>query len=466
MGKYLEGNYDSDNLAISSRQRMDDELESWQIEREAQELQEAAKESEEKRIKGIEENIEDVFEKYAEEDKWGQYLVNGAILTCNQAAWEPFKVPGQEDIQLEQNHIADKYTFPVGVLKVYDDEMIINDDLYATVKDTEMGKNIFPFRCNCKKAADRKDELTKIKNDPNCNKHGVCRHLMKLNEEWENLPLGKHLYKTKGAGINGEVENVKKEEIECITMMSMLFCKHGGLITPVKSGQKIRIPITWENVRELGNWSAERIKLAKYVTQKMLEQNYSLEIIAGMVGNVVNEGNFGQFESSAYSSGEPKYLEHMDEYHRYREVASDKKLFDVGIGVFELLEKTSTCKNDDKPHKYGLGAIQWTEDRCDKLVERYIERFGKNGKPTYEECQQLEIDYMLEELNGNYRFVIDECEMTINEMGEEDSVKKIAKIIMNKYEVAGTDTEKTRQEDAYLWYEVLTDQHYEEREDE
>lgn len=51
-------------------------------------------------------------------------------------------------------------------------------------------------------------------------------------------------------------------------------------------------------------------------------------------------------------------------------------------------------------------------------------------------------------------------------MGEEDSVKKIAKIIMNKYEVAGTNTEEKRQKAAYLWYKVLTGQHYEEREDE
>lgn len=37
---------------------------------------------------------------------------------------------------------------------------------------------------------------------------------------------------------------------------------------------------------------------------------------------------------------------------------------------------------------------------------------------------------------------------------------------MHKYEVAGTDTEEQRQEDVYLWYEVLTGEHYEEREDE
>ena len=107
MGKYLEGNYDSDNLAISNRQRMNDELEAWQIEREAQKYQETAKESEAKRILGEEQvsdaEIEKVFQEYAEEDKWRQYLVNGAVLTCNQATWEPFKVPGQENIVLEQN---------------------------------------------------------------------------------------------------------------------------------------------------------------------------------------------------------------------------------------------------------------------------------------------------------------------------------------------------------------------------
>ena len=81
--------------------------------------------------------------------------------------------------------------------------------------------------------------------DPNRNKHGVCRHLMRLNEEWDNMIIEGRSYMTKtdvkstmlSAGIEDQFG--EREEVEGITMTSVLFCKHGGLIMPVTSGQKI-----------------------------------------------------------------------------------------------------------------------------------------------------------------------------------------------------------------------------------
>lgn len=102
--------------------------------------------------------------------------------------------------------------------------------------------------------ADRESEIEAIKADKNCAKHGVCRHLMQLNPEWENISLEGSSYLSKkdiSASIQvpddylqqvryGIVENssiaVKKEGLN---MLSILFCKHGGIITPVDSGQII-----------------------------------------------------------------------------------------------------------------------------------------------------------------------------------------------------------------------------------
>ena len=122
---------------------------------------------------------------------------------------------------------------------------------YATVKDTVFRKNIFPPQCNCNISVYRRDEIEKIMADPDINKNGVCRHLMKLNEEWENMIIEGRTYMTQtdvkatmlSAGIEDEFGerssfgNAEKEEAECITMSSVLFCKHGGLIMPVTSGQ-------------------------------------------------------------------------------------------------------------------------------------------------------------------------------------------------------------------------------------
>ena len=78
-------------------------------------------------------------------------------------------------------------------------------------------------------------------------------HLMRLNEEWDNFEVkDKEGFRIKyakrvnvapspfsaGAGwmLDGS-EDVVEEAVEGITMTSVLFCKHGGLIMPVTSGQ-------------------------------------------------------------------------------------------------------------------------------------------------------------------------------------------------------------------------------------
>lgn len=132
------------------------------------------------------------------------------------------------------------------ILHVTENPISTNGLTYATVKDTVLNKNIIPPKCNCKLAADRNEEVDKIMADQERNKNGVCRHLMRLNEEWDNMVMDGTSYLTKTnveaslftAGIEDALGNIGSgEEVEGITMTSMLFCKHGGLITPIDSGQ-------------------------------------------------------------------------------------------------------------------------------------------------------------------------------------------------------------------------------------
>lgn len=54
---------------------------------------------------------------------------------------------------------------------------------------------------------------------------------MNLSDKWDNLPSETKYFTYTDVSEDGS------EEKEGINMMSMLFCKHGGLITPVSSGQ-------------------------------------------------------------------------------------------------------------------------------------------------------------------------------------------------------------------------------------
>lgn len=196
----------------------------------SKQVQEDIKEAKEieKRVK----ELEAVLDDYAVSDN--EYLVDGAILTCDRAKRGPIKVNLDGTVvEFEGNNASSfKYTR----LNVIEREQRDNGLCAATIEDTvygeEEGNNILPFRCNCSLPPDREWEIEKIKkNITYCKRYGTCGQLMNLNDMWENFPAEKAGFTHTGVDEN---ESEKKERIN---MRSMLFCRHGGLITPVKSGQ-------------------------------------------------------------------------------------------------------------------------------------------------------------------------------------------------------------------------------------
>ena len=170
--------------------------------------------------------------------------------------------------------------------------------------------NIIPPRCNCLVPVDRKAEEERINSDNERCKHGVCRHLMSLNDQWDNMLLkGNGKYQTKrnvfikdGApdkNINDMPEEyLESEDIEGITLTSILFCKHGGLICPVDSGQ-FRIITYSDTVFALactiegehkGSLQWEQMKSnAEYIYNYLFDRGWSTEAICGVLGNMYEE---------------------------------------------------------------------------------------------------------------------------------------------------------------------------------
>ncbi len=117
----------------------------------------------------------------------------------------------------------------LGCLKVTENPKAKDNDLhYATVCDSKAGDNI-PYFGNCKRLPDSEWEMAKF--TEGCTKtQGTCQYLMRLEKEWENFDIGKEYLQ-----FTDDVHGAKSG----ITMTSVLFCKHGGFIYPVTSGQVI-----------------------------------------------------------------------------------------------------------------------------------------------------------------------------------------------------------------------------------
>lgn len=140
--------------------------------------------------------------------------------------------------------------------------------------------------------------------------------------------------------------------------------------------------------------------------EKLLNDGYEVEFVAGVLGNIQSEGTIGKFESSAYISNpdaEPLYLKYMDEHFDYRKKFSGKSIRDVGISA--ALELQKNAENSNFQGKFGLGMIQWTGSRTGGLLS-YYQKYASSDKPTEDECIKAEINFMVDELkSSSYSYI-------------------------------------------------------------
>lgn len=301
---FLEGNYDSGK---EDGQAKEDNFQAARIEAWAERLENEKKEerinaalADGRLLSDSSVAVKKFFSNYGNDEN--EYLMDGAILTCNMATTDVQIIRGTvfgiggTGIGGERKHT--RLSIPIGVSSAGNLNM-------ATVKSHEKGKHILPFECNCAYWPDRDWEIEEIFSDvEECKKLGTCQKLMKLENDWENI-----IKETDYESFDTE----EGEQAEVVTMMSMLFCSHGGLITPVTSGQVV------------GLWDVAAIactgtgKYAKALTddQKKMNATYiynyfsnlgwSPQAICGMLGNIqiesgINPGawNTWRNEQEAY----------------------------------------------------------------------------------------------------------------------------------------------------------------------
>ena len=189
-----------------------------------------------------------LFKSYEDEDSC-EYLVDGAILTCTNCTRENVYVKDEKAssdlVTVEKAYLAeldpsiDDSMFPDNDIKVYKrlkvtENLTANSNglMHATIKDCIMENNIPSFG-NCLSGPNcaRENEIFQDE-EATEKKGGTCQFLMRLESEWENYEIGQ--------SFQSFDDDVEGEQIG-ITMTSTLFCKHGGFIYPVTSGQIIEI---------------------------------------------------------------------------------------------------------------------------------------------------------------------------------------------------------------------------------
>ena len=199
-----------------------------------------------------------------------EYLVSGAQLRCSMATSKKMTIEGRTYVP--ENPSETTY------LECEENRMESGEGkVNATTKDCVVYKNIKPFRCNCRVGPCDDEEKDMLLIDESCLTEGTCKALIDLSEHWDNYPsqVPHFRYRDERFG-----------EVSGITMMSMLFCKHGGIITPVTSGQELSFSL-----------DLAMEKMTEYLQGKVSEEEIG-EVISWTAKNcglMVNDIVKGQF---------------------------------------------------------------------------------------------------------------------------------------------------------------------------
>lgn len=147
------------------------------------------------------------------------------------------------------------------------------------------------------------------------------------------------------------------------------------------------------------------------MAEVLLDDGFAPAFVAGILGNIMVEGDCGRFESSAYISNpdaEPDYLVYMDENYDYREKYSYKLIYE-GISlqeVYNMILELGPGGANGRGSCFGLGCLQWTSyERIKRLVENYLDVNGNADSITLAQVQEAEGMTVSYELNNTYRSV-------------------------------------------------------------
>lgn len=286
---------------------------------------------------------------------------------------------------------------------------------------------------------------------------GTCYCMMMLNPEWENMPLDYNWYTESfevnfsSAGASNILSPASYQQYngkEGINMMSMLFCRCGGIINAVKSGQDKEESI-WEIdeqtlLYEFGdelaykNWSSEKKLCAEELWKKLVEEEgIDPMFVAGLIGNIYAEGAAGMLQDGL-----------------------DWKRLGLDIGrmgiISDITQAEIACGS---PDEWGIGMIQWSiVDRKKILLSNYESYKSEDGTLSLGQLVAAECETIKDELclgkeeksdNSAYKKIYNSTYTKLIESKKNagDKIKVSTCLLFRDYIIPGTYEEVDRSND-------------------
>lgn len=354
-----------------------------------------------------------------------EYLVDGAVLTCTMATDAIKKYRGKR-YKVEG---SSKITF----LSVTENTKFKCCDLpHATIRDAKKDDNIPPFPCNCTLAPYNDREWEALEADESCLKEGTCKALMNLNEEWDNLPQTE----------KSECQEIA--DVPAINMSSILFCRHGGIIKVVSSGQEelYALACITGGGEHAGSLLEEQQKTnARYIYNFFKKLGWSTEAICAVLGNmeresVMNPGAWQYWENEKEGYGLVQWTD--EEGNNFLKFAS------LEAAEASILSESDSHKMMDIQLDFLLRSFHGTNDEnAEGVKQRWYEDLAEH---SYEKMPLSNDD-----LKG----------MTIEEFSRSTAdCKDLALIFHASYERSGDDKKilQERVDNAEKWYRYFTEE--------
>ena len=369
------------------------------------------------------------------EEHEGEYVVDGALLTCTRCSKHARKV------KIDGAWLAGELQDVEKNSRIYtgDRPQTINGLVPAGVKDCiggmrgeELNKILL-----AQNLMHKKDKIIEAIEGGK----GTCYCFMKLNEEWENLAIaGEYMVGEMAlpkAGIEKALLSapyMKFNGVEGINMLSILFCQFGGgIITALESGQDSYRNNFWTeeemyilecigDIYAYENWSEEKKRCAEEIWQRFyVEAGYDVYFVVGIIGNMYGEGSCGLLQDT----------------QRWEEYSNNEVEMEGNKPIYSIQQAQIACLK--APDGMGIGMLQWSTAGRKELLYGNYELFSSDGNElSNEQLINAEIKTIKEELEGNYAYVYSRYEKLLEEESlEGEKINLATNIFFRDYEAPG-----------------------------
>jgi len=190
--------------------------------------------------------------------------------------------------------------------------------------------------------------------------------------------------------------------------------------------------------------NSDRRETMLRVANNLVQANFDIAFVVGVLANIYHEGNTGWFEGTSKDSmiynakkgirePEPRW-KYLNETFNYYEKYSYKYIYN-GFSLSEVDNMVKKMKKDGFKSLFGLGSAQWTYyTRLERLMTLYI--IEANGKDTITKKEALSVECKLwvEELKGSENEVYQKWLRECKTKGTAEATVKAAEDVCRNYE--------------------------------